>query len=366
MHDHAMTVAGVPARKYYWDAKIFVETYQKVADYYGIDIARPSADIYNFEIEGMGGKMLYGENAMPTIDFRDPLIKEPGDLLKLKTPDFRKDGRLPFALECIKLRNDGLGSFCGIFSMAVGLRSYPVLIKDMRKRPQFVHDLFTFIIDQVLIPFFQAQKDDCGITAVQGADAWASIPLLSVNEMKEWVVPFNQQLVNKAKKIGVAVTSGAGDYCEEDPEKFNIDVIHGAFDVQMETRGGNFLTLGMGNWHEYPLEPVRQYTEKYRTQGIKFAIRAGINARLLRDGPVAKIVNTIRRYIETFGHDHELSIWLANIPADTQPDHVHAAVAATHTFGKFPIAANLNNVKFIPPKRETFEEWKDKNSRVTV
>lgn len=366
MHDHAMTVAGIPAQKYYRDAKTFVETYREVADYYGLDIIRPSADIYNFEIEGMGGKMLYGENAMPTIDFRVPLIKEPEDLLRLKTPDFHKDGRLPFALECINLRKDGLGSFCGIFSMAVGMRSYPVLIKDMRKHPQFVHDLFNFIIDQVLIPFFQVQKDDCGVSAVQGADAWASIPLLSVSEMKEWVIPYNQKLATKAKQIGVTATSGAGDYCEEDPDKFNTEVVHGAFDIQMATRGGNFVTLGMGNWHEYPLKPVREYTEKYRAQGIKFAVRAGINARLLRDSPIERIVSTIKRYIETFARDHELSVWLANIPADTKAEHVHAAVAATHTFGKLPIADNLDNIKVITPERETFQEWKKEKSKGSI
>jgi hypothetical protein len=180
--------------------------------------------------------------------------------------------------------------------------------------------------------------------------------------MKEWVVPYNQKLVTKAKQIGVVVTSGAGDYCEEDPDKFNTEVVHGAFDIQMATRGGNFVTLGMGNWHEYPLEPVREYTEKYRAQGIKFAVRAGVNARLLRDSPIERIVSTIKRYIETFGRDHELSVWLANIPADTKAAHVHTAVAATHTFGKLPIADNLDNIKFVIPERETFQEWKKEKS----
>jgi hypothetical protein len=52
-YDHAMVVAGVPARKY-WDAKTFVQTYQEVATYYGMDIIAPASDIYNFEIEAMG------------------------------------------------------------------------------------------------------------------------------------------------------------------------------------------------------------------------------------------------------------------------------------------------------------------------
>jgi uroporphyrinogen-III decarboxylase len=126
MHDHAMTLDEVPARKYYWEAETFVDTFSEVANYYGLDIIMPDADIYSFEIEAMGGKMVYSENTMPTIDFRDPLVKKPQDLFKLKTPNFHRDGRLPFALEYIKLRTKRFqsiplgGVICGLFSLAVG------------------------------------------------------------------------------------------------------------------------------------------------------------------------------------------------------------------------------------------------------
>jgi hypothetical protein len=113
----------------------------------------------------------------------------------------------------------------------------------------------------------------------------------------------------------------------------------------------------MGRWHEYPLEAVRDYTEKFRKQGMPVTITAGINARLLRDGPIEKIVDTVKRYIDTFARDHNLSIFLMNVPYDTPPDHIHAAVAATHTYGKLPIADNLDEIKLEIPKRESFEEW---------
>ncbi len=80
MHDHAMTVAGVPAATYYRDAETFVGAFTDVASYYGLDVVMPEADIYNFELEAMGGTMIHGENAMPTVDFREPLVREPKDL----------------------------------------------------------------------------------------------------------------------------------------------------------------------------------------------------------------------------------------------------------------------------------------------
>lgn len=363
MHDHAMTIARVPARDYYWDARTFIDNLAAVTAYYEMDDLLNYADVYNYEIEGMGGKMVYGDNAMPTIDFRAPLVKEPEDLRKLRTPNFYKDSRLPYALDCYKFSTEygvNRGRFCAPFSMAVGMRSYPALIKDMRKRPHFAHELFTFIVDEVLVPYIKVQKEYCGVSFARGADAWASIPTLSVKEMQEWVVPYIQRLMTKVREFGMTVVSMSADYCEERPEKFDAEVLRGSFDVQVATQGRPSLFLGMGRWQDYPLEPVREYTARYREQGIKVSIEVGVNARLLRDGPAGKIVSTVKRFIDTFARDHELDIFLANIPADTPPDHVHAAVAATHIYGHKPIADNLDEIEFKLPRRESFQEWRKK------
>jgi len=83
-----------------------------------------------------------------------------------------------------------------------------------------------------------------------------------------------------------------------------------------------------------------------------------VNARLLRDGPVDRIVHTIKRFVDAFGRDHRLTIWLANVPADAPAEHIHAAVAAAHAYGRLPVPDNLDDVEVLLPKRETFQEWK--------
>jgi uroporphyrinogen-III decarboxylase len=367
MNDHAMHLTGILAKKFYWDANTFVDAVEEVANYYEMDTFNATADLYNFEVEGMGAKMVYGDNSMPTIDFREPLIKEPKDLLKLKTPDFYRDGRLPFALDCIKLgkereKGSTAGRFCGPFSLAVGLRSFPALIKDMRKRPEFAHDLLTFVVDEVLLPYLKAQKDYCGITIAGGANAWATVPNLSVSELMEWSVPYSRRLVEKAKEIGIMAASADGDYNEERREKFNTEVLYGAFDVQIASQDMPAIFLGMGRWQDFPLQAVLDYTTKYRSQGIRIPVRAAVNALFLRNGPADKIVDYIKRYISTFAPEHEISMAFANIPADTNPDHVHAAVAAIHTYGRKPIAENLDEIEFELPKRESFQEWKKQKS----
>lgn len=364
-HDHTMTLAGVPAKKYYFDAKTNVEVGALVAGYYGLNSMSIGFDAYNIEIEALGGKMIYGENSMPTIDFRDPLIKGPEDLKRLKRKEinFYEDGRFPFVLEMENLLLEygyGMNMFCSPFSMAVGMRGFPALIKDMRKRPKFAHELFTFIVDDVLTPWIKVQNENNDALMATGADAWACVPNLSIKEMMDWVVPYNLKLSKNTKKFGVLAMNVSGDYDEERLEKFDPKILHGSFDVEIASQGAPALFLAMGRWHEYPLEPVLDYTAKFRAKGQTMTIVAGVNARLLRDGPADKIVDNIKRFIDTFARDHNLTIFLSNIPADTPSDHIHAAVAATRTYGQLPIADNLDEIEFEMPKKEPYKEWMKK------
>jgi uroporphyrinogen-III decarboxylase len=361
-HDHVMYLTKSPAKKFYSDFTFNFEMGELVGRYYNLDSPAGGHDIYDLEVEALGGKLIYGENSMPTIDFRDPLIKNPEDLkkLKMKEIDFHTAGRYPSLLKSGGLAQSEMAmvSFCSPFSLAVGLMGFPKLIKAMRKQPDFAHEVFKFIVDDILTSSIKAQNEATDALMGIGADAWACVPNLSPDEMKEWVVPYNQRLEKNAKKYGVLVMNVSGDYCEERIQKFDPKILHDSFDVEVASMGGTpAIFLGMGRWHEYPLEAVRDYTEKFRKEGIPVTVTAGINARLLRDGPIEKIVDTVKRYIDTFARDHNLSIFLMNVPYDTPSDHIHAAVAATHTYGKLPIADDLDAIKLELPKRESFEEW---------
>jgi len=364
MQDHAMELTGTSAKKLFWDAKTMIEVITEVTEYYQLDHARLHIDWYNHEAEALGARMIYGEHSKPAVDFRQPLIKEPGDLLKLKTPDFYRDGRLPYALECYRLMKEKKkapagGYCCGPFSLAVALRSYPALIKDLRKRPEFARDLLDFTVDEVLLPYIKAQKEYCGVTSVVGANAWASVPNLSPEELMEWAVPWSKRLQEKALEFGITAISKCGDYCEERLENFDAGILHRACDVQIASTGRVFLSLFLGRWQDYPLEPVLDYTAKYRKQGERFPIQLAVDARLLNDGPIDKIVEVIKCFIRTFAPEHDLGISM-HPTAENNPDHVHAAIAAVRTYGREPITGNMDEIEFIPPRRESFQEWKQK------
>ena len=65
----------------------------------------------------------------------------------------------------------------------------------------------------------------------------------------------------------------------------------------------------------------------------------------------------IKLYIKNFAKPGRCMIHLNQIPGETPSEHIHAAVAACHTYGRFPIQNNLDNVHFEIPNRESFSEF---------
>jgi hypothetical protein len=82
-----------------------------------------------------------------------------------------------------------------------------------------------------------------------------------------------------------------------------------------------------------------------------------VDATLLKNGPTEAIVERIKLYIDKLARDGHCMIHLNQIPADTPPEHIHAAVAACHAYGRLPIAENLDDVPFETPQRESFAEF---------
>jgi len=90
----------------------------------------------------------------------------------------------------------------------------------MRKNPEFAHDLFTFLVDEILLSYLSVQKDYCGITMGLGSDAWAAFPNLSPQLLEEWVVPYVVRLRDNLQDLGMSAMVVAGaDYCEERVEQ---------------------------------------------------------------------------------------------------------------------------------------------------
>jgi hypothetical protein len=86
-------------------------------------------------------------------------------------------------------------------------------------------------------------------------------------------------------------------------------------------------------------------------------LTAGVDAILMEKGPADRIAERIRSYIHGMGRDGRFAVYLNDLPGDTPPEHIHAAVAACRAYGTYPIADDLDGIAFEMPERESFDEF---------
>ena len=191
-HHHSARLAGVPGQRFFTDALTFARTQLRVTDYYGFDAPNTLWDVYNIEAEALGQKMVYPPDGIPDVDRREPLIRSRSDLDRLRPPDPVRSGRMPWVHEINRRYAEMTGRparafFCAPFSLAANVRGYENLMNDMYEDPGFTHRLFAFLCDDVLAPYIEAMRRECGHPSLlaDGNDAWASPPMITLDMMDE-------------------------------------------------------------------------------------------------------------------------------------------------------------------------------------
>lgn len=352
INDHSAYLFGVSADVFFKDADIFTQAQLLVTDYYKLDTLSNFWDVYNVEAEALGQKIVYYPDGLPDIDRTQRLLSRPSDLDRLHPPDPYKSGRMPWIHKINRNFLEATGKldrayFTAPFSLAANIRGYQSLVEDMLMRPAFAHRLFEFLCDEVLAPHIEVMREKAGIPdlLMDGRDAWASPPMITLDMMDEYVVNYTNRLRDKVG--GNLITRGNwGDAKSRDVERF--------FAQKTKCSPGSLSVLDP-DLYEIGPERVREYAHQHN-----LFVTAGVDAALLHSGPVEAIVERIKSYIENFARDGRCLIHLNQIPLATPSEHVHAAVAACHTYGRYPIAENLDDVQFEIPEREDFSDFRKK------
>ena len=362
-HDHCMTVAKVRARKFYWDAEVMYSASAAVQRWYGFDNCTAAGDIYNFEVEALGAKMIYSDNAMPTVDTNHPLIQTRADLDRLGPLDPAK-GRTPMNVALGRLlieRAPGPfagGFFCSPFSFLCQAMSYPKAVRALKRDKAFARDLFDYAENQAIFPVLKALSD-AGVKNATGADAWSAFPDLTPELVEEWVVPSAQRLGARGQKeLGMTVAAGlaAADYCEEDPGKFDKAIMFKCWETGLKTMPAMIFAF-MGRTQDWDMHWLQEFAVSHGPNGLKAPIYVGLNGRFMRDSTPDEIVALLRNWIDILARDGGLMLTIANVPADTPPINIHTSVKAIHEMGKFPIARDLSAIRVTPPAFRPFDEW---------
>lgn len=364
MHDHAAYLARVPVLKFYTEPRLYVETMLRAVDYYQLDVPMCLSDVYNIEAEALGQRMVYRDHCMPEIDYTEPLVQGPQDLSRLKAPDPYRDGRMPRVLEINHYFQEVTGlwpalAFCAPFSLAVGVRGYYNLVRDMRKDPSFAHALLEFLTMEALVPWLKilAKESPGGASPYSpeaflpvdapiarkaisafGADAWASVPVVDLKILREFVLPYVLKLQETLGEIHVAGWWGESHLPGSGPEEM--------LEMKVQCLGGKALLILDPDVDK--LGPAR-FRAFSAPRGV--ALILGLDANLLRDGPIEEIAARVRRYIKEGFSEAGLFLFLNNLPADTPPAHVKAAVSATKQLSRaLATGADLDAVSIeLPP-----------------
>jgi uroporphyrinogen-III decarboxylase len=355
INDHSAFLFGVSADIFFTDADIFTQAQLLVTEYYNLDTLSNFWDVYNVEAEAMGQKIVYYPDGLPDIDRTQRLLSEPSDLDRLHPPDPYKSGRMPWIHKINKNFLEATGKlerayFTAPFSLAANIRGYESLVQDMLLRPAFAHRLFEFLCDEVLVPHIEVmrEKADMPNLLMDGRDAWASPPMITLDMMDEYVVKYTERLRDKVG--GNLITRGNwGDAKSRDVERF--------FSQKTRCSPGSLSVLDP-DLYEIGPDRVKEYANQHN-----LFVTAGVDATLLHEGPVEAIVERIKVYIDNLAKDGRCMIHLNQIPGDTPSEHVHAAVAACHAYGRLPVPENLDDVQVEVPKRESFSDFvKEKTS----
>jgi len=226
MHEFAMKETGALPTEFYRNPAMLVCGTLEVQGKFGIDVPVLDYDVYNIEAEAIGQEIVFGENHMPDVDRTKPLIRDRGDLKKIRTPDFDAEGRFADVLEMNRLFREVIGGgtettlrFCAPFSLAANIRGIERLLMDLYTDPGFARGLFDRIVEELLVPWIlRLKKEFPNATSISGDDATASLPIVNQDILRQWIVPYALRL----KEIcgpEIYIPNWGGEHCLKNPRE---------------------------------------------------------------------------------------------------------------------------------------------------
>jgi uroporphyrinogen-III decarboxylase len=321
MSHHSARIAGEKTYNFYTDAETFLRCELQADEFYGLDAPTIHYDCYNIEAEALGAKLVYPENEAPMVDPQKPLMRSIDDLEALRMGTMGRTGRMPFVLGINeRLADVGLSPkirFCGIFTLSAKLMGYEDLIVAIRNQPTKVHRLMQFLTDEVAAEWILCQREHAGVkTVATGSEALASPPLLALDMVEEFSLQYIKRLEKNIGDIRLAGLWGEG--FTDDPTRL--------LDIKREGAPG-MIQVCDPDVSELGPTFFKRYADAHDTGLIM-----GLDAHLVRSGPVSEIKSRARRFIDEAGLDGRFILFINDIPYDTPFEHVQAVVSVAHEF----------------------------------
>jgi uroporphyrinogen-III decarboxylase len=328
MHEFALAELGIPPAEFYTRADLLVPASLEIQQRYGIDVAFIDYDVYNIEAEALGQRVIFSDENMPDVDRSAPLITGEGDLRKIRTPDFATEGRFPLILEANALFKKLTGvdpsmQFCAPFSLAANIRGIEQLLMDIYTNPGFARRLFERVTEKVVGPWIAYQLQQFPGGGMGGSDATASLPIVNLEILEHWVVPYILQL---REQYGpqVYVPNWVGERYLNAPEKIQkmLDLKLRVSPGFVEGQDPDVAALGPGLYKRYAREH-------------QVPLVLGVGAGFLAAATPGEVRERVRQYVQVGGEDGRFALYLCNLGATTPPENVRAAIEAVRSYGVY-------------------------------
>ena len=327
MHEFAMKELGIPAKEFYTTPEILAAGTLEIQEKYGIDVPVLDYDVYTIEAEALGQEVKYSDTDTPDVDRTKPLIRDRGDLKKIKTPDFDQDGRFSQVLEANRIFRKLIGGteitarICAPFSLAANIRGLEQLFMDMYDDPGFTKELFDRIVEEVLAPWvLRLKKEFPKVKNIAADDAAASLPIVSPDIIRDWIMPYVMRL-RELSGHEVYMPNWVGEKYLKNPEEM-LDFKYQACPGFLEGQDPDVEELGPALYKEYA-----------NKKDIPLIL--GVGAAFLALSTPEEVFERVRHYIEVGGKGGRFALLLCNLGATTPPENVKAAMDAVHEYGSY-------------------------------
>lgn len=325
-HEFSLARYGLSCREFYQDPELMVHCQLETCAEYGMDFPTVDWDCYNIEAEAMGQVIVFDEHNMPDVDREQPFLADQSDIEKIVTPDWETAGRCQDIVRLMDMTAAKTGIppsivFCGPFSFAANIRGIETLIFDMIDAPEFAHELYRRVVDNVIGPWInyliQTFPDVAGIA---GADATASVPILSPSMAREWVIPYIKRL-REVTRDDVSIPNWVGEAGLRDPDPY-VDMKLEVTQHFIEGQDPDVERLGPDYYVEYAA-----------SRDVPLVL--GVGASFLALAGPQEVYDRVKHYVETGMQHDRFAIYLCNLGATTPEANVRAALDAAKTSGVY-------------------------------
>jgi len=198
---------GAKYLDYATDFRVLAKGQLRVAERFGLDYVSVISDPC-CEAADLGGDIKFFPDHPPAVNEENALLAEKGKLRELHIPTLRGDGRMANRVKAaalLKERTAGEkiveGWIEGPCAQAADLRGINTLMTDFFDDPQFVLDLFEFVLE-LEVAFAEAQFA-AGAELIGIGDAAAS--LVGPKLYQEFVWPYEKKMVDGLHALGARV-----------------------------------------------------------------------------------------------------------------------------------------------------------------